>query len=126
MTRPRLYYRDCRHCWQYIYQDFEPENPKEGPGLDELVTHNGEPMTRESGGPPCVWGSCPKGHIDSPRVLSRRNERVYYHYLECRAVGQFPDDAVVRRNARLIRAVEDAVDKLERTELAGLSTMRTP
>ena len=41
--------------------------------------------------------------------MSPWNELAYTHYLECKAVGSFPDDPIVRRNASLIRSVEDAV-----------------
>lgn len=29
------------------------------------------------------------------------------HYLECRAIGRFPDDSWVRRNAVIVRRIED-------------------
>ncbi len=65
--------------------------------------------------PPC--GTCPKipkdapvKHWDHAVQLSDKNWRAYQYYLECRAVGQFPDDAIVRRNARIIRAIQDEAD----------------
>ena len=45
--------------------------------------------------------------------LSAWNWQAYEHYCECKAVGQFPDDAIVRRNAGLIRMVEDSVARNE-------------
>lgn len=38
---------------------------------------------------------------------SERSLLTYQHYLECRAVGHFPDDPIVRRNARIIRQAMD-------------------
>lgn len=45
---------------------------------------------------------CPKGSPENEKGLSPKNKRALNHYLECRATGQFPDDPIVRRNARLI------------------------
>lgn len=45
------------------------------------------------------------------RLLSEQNWQAYTHYLECRAVGEFPNDPIVRRHARLIRQIEDAADR---------------
>jgi hypothetical protein len=53
---------------------------------------------------------CPKAvdHRQTPEAdLSDRNWAAWQHYQQCKAVGQFPHDAVVRRNAGLIRQVED-------------------
>jgi hypothetical protein len=41
------------------------------------------------------------------------------HYQECRAVGQFPDDAIVRRNAAIIRAATDAAEAQQRAKQLG-------
>ena len=59
---------------------------------------------------------CPKGTPEHPRTLLPENELAYEHYRECRAVGEFPDDAVVRRNAAIIRKVEDEVEIRADTE----------
>ena len=53
---------------------------------------------------------CPKGTPENPRNLLLCNELAYEHYRECRAVGEFPDDPIVRRNAAIIRAVEDEIE----------------
>ena len=45
--------------------------------------------------------------------LSARNWQAYQHYMEHKAVGRFPDDAIVRHNAGLIRMVEDSVSRQE-------------
>ena len=57
---------------------------------------------------------CPKGSPENPKTLLPCNEIAYEHYRECRAVGQFPDDPIVRRNAAIIRGIEDdAANKSE-------------
>ena len=57
---------------------------------------------------------CPKGTPENSRALSESNQRCYEHYLECRAVGKFPDDPIVRRNAAIIAEVLEQVEKDER------------
>jgi hypothetical protein len=53
--------------------------------------------------------TCRKGSPEHPRTLSEANQRCYEHYRECRAVGRFPDDPIVRRNAAIIREIEDEI-----------------
>lgn len=79
-------------------------------------------MARPPGAPP-PCDRCPKVPDDAPAKhwdyaveLSQRNERVYRHYLECKAVGSFPDDPIVRRHAGIIRRVEDAAANREVVE----------
>lgn len=54
---------------------------------------------------------CPKGTPENQRTLWPENELCYEHYRECRAVGRFPNDSVVRRNAAIIMEVEDTIEK---------------
>lgn len=67
-------------------------------------------------GPPCVASlkGCPVGHIDRPKRLTPTGQAIYNHYLECRAIGQFPDDPLVRRHAAIIYRVEQAIERMER------------
>lgn len=46
-------------------------------------------------------------------ALSVKNQRAFRHYRECVAVGEFPNDGIVRRNAAIIRGVEDSVRDLK-------------
>lgn len=48
--------------------------------------------------------------------MTEQNWQAYEHYRECRAVGQFPDDPIVRRNAATIRQIEDAYDRQQISE----------
>lgn len=108
MLHPKVAFRDCNEClkWQYDEE------------TGEIKQRHGQPMRRISK-PWCMIPNlgCPKGHIDNPKGLSPKNIRAWGHYLECRAVGKFPEDATVRRNAGIIRSVEDAVERSKRDEL---------
>lgn len=48
---------------------------------------------------------CPKGCPENPNSLTPENELCWEHFRECDAVGRFPDDPVVARNAAVIREV---------------------
>jgi hypothetical protein len=39
--------------------------------------------------------------------LSAKNWSVYLHYRTCKAIGQFPNDPIVRMHAAIIAAVEE-------------------
>lgn len=76
---------------------------------------DGKPEERSAFGvgiclPNCMTDrGCPKGTPDKPNSLNESNQQCYEFYKECRAVGEFPHDPVVRRNAAVIREVEDLV-----------------
>lgn len=59
---------------------------------------------------------CPKGTPEKPNTLNAANQQCYDHYRECRAVGQFPDDPVVKRNAAIIRGIMDEIDRAKQTD----------
>lgn len=73
----------------------------------------GLPVVRPPGSPTPCW-KCPKVPPGEPACpesaveMTDQNWRAFRHYEECRAVGAFPDDPIVRRNAALIRRVYDA------------------
>jgi hypothetical protein len=75
--------------------------------------------------PPC--GSCPKipkgerPHPSNAVELTDANYQAYAHYKRCQAVGRFPVDGTVERNAGLIRMVEDQVGQIE--EQRNLNTL---
>lgn len=75
-------------------------------------TGSGNKITRDRGEmPPCK--SCPKIPKGDPALpmyaqeLSEKNWQAYQHWQECRAVGHFPNDPIVRRNAAIIQRVYD-------------------
>lgn len=83
-----------------------------------MVGRDGNPLPRLPMFPaPCRTDKgCPKGTPENQRSLNEQNRRCYEHYKECRATGMFPDDPVVRRNAAVIRDVEDAVERSREVE----------
>ena len=46
------------------------------------------------------------------------NQQAYHHYLECKAVGRFPEDAIVTRNAGLIRQAEEIADRARQRRMS--------
>ncbi len=96
--------RDCNHCliWQYDEE------------TGEVTKRGGQPIKRpENSSPPCRLRGigCPKGTPENQKSLSPKNQRAYQHYIECKAVGRFPDDPLVREHAGIIRLVEESVEK---------------
>lgn len=77
-------------------------------------------MPRGSTPPPCEFSltACPKvkpGHSD----LTDVNKRVLNFHMRCRAVGEWPDDGVVRDHATLLERVitEAENDRREETQM---------
>jgi hypothetical protein len=104
IAAPQVAFRDCGHCQKYVY-DEETGRPCENP------PRSGRLVPRPAGAPPAcrIAGvGCPKGTPEAPRGLSPANRAAWRHDRECLAVGSFPDDPIVRRNAAIIRAQEDA------------------
>ena len=103
LSHPAVATRDCSDCQRHIYDHASGQR---------LSDRHGQPIARPAGTfAPCHYGSndfepCAKGSPEAGRDLSIRNQQAYLHYLECRAVGLFPDDAIVRRNAALIQHAE--------------------
>lgn len=114
LTAPQVAFRDCDHCQAFVYDE------KTG----KMQTYGqGKPVPRPKSCPsPCRLPhvGCPKGTPESPKSLNEANWLAYEHYHECRAVGQFPDDPIVRRNARVIRQIEDQREANERQEFYGM------
>jgi len=109
----------------YVYDEITGR-PYENP------PRSGRLVVRPQGtAPPCrISGvGCPKGTPENARGLNAANQAAWRFDRECRAVGQFPDDPLVRRNAALIRQVEDEIERRERNDfrravLAFLSRKR--
>lgn len=121
LRHPEVAYRSCEHCQAWMYDH----------DSGEVVTdRNGKPQPRpKETKPPCGYpgrwkdddhpqGSrCPKVSPESNSDLTPENQMAYQHYLECRAVNQFPDDAIVRRNAATIRQIEELVERIDRDKM---------
>jgi hypothetical protein len=109
VLHPGLAMRDCGHCQQVLYD--------EETGKPEMNRAGGERLRDASCPPPCRTSrGCKKGTPEHSLALSEQNLQAWLHYRECRAVGSFPDDAIVRHNAMLIREVEDAIERQRELE----------
>jgi hypothetical protein len=82
----------------------------------EKATRLNLPVLRPPGTPtPCH--SCPKIPLKAQKErrsaveVTDRAVAVWRHYRECRAVGVFPDDPIVRWNAVACRAAEQALER---------------
>lgn len=96
LLHPAVAFRDCQLCQKYKYN--------EETGILATWGPDNEPLPRgPKGKPPCRTASgCPKGTPENPLSLSPKNQQAVWHNLQCEAVGCFPDDGLVRRNAALI------------------------
>lgn len=59
---------------------------------------------------------CPKGTPENQKTLSPKNRLAWNHFRGCAATGTFPDDPIVRRNARIIREAMQIAER-KRVEL---------
>jgi hypothetical protein len=121
MLHPEIAARSCSDCQKYLYYD------RGSSEFGARVERGGRPVLRPKGvKPPCNW--CPKilpGDEPVPenaQELDAKGMAAFVHYQECRAVGEFPHDAIVARNAALIRAAEDAAERAHQVR-SGLKTL---
>ena len=107
LLHPEVADRDCDHCLKYLYDEKTGEPIKSR-------KKDGSLRKRDSSCPsPCRTSvGCKKGTPENSRALNRTNREAWEHYQECRAVGAFPDDPVVRRNAALIREAEQIHERI--------------
>lgn len=99
MLEPQLAERDCQHCLKYHYDE------KTG----KPTMHHGRPQIRQGPAPCRQPAGCPKGTAENPIVLWPRHYATLAHYDQCKAVGKWPDDPIVLRNAAIIHAIEEAI-----------------
>ena len=116
LAAPQVAYRSCEDCLVYVYDEqtgLRAEHPR----------GSGQPVRRpQATFPPCGYGGdkCPKGSPTAGRELTERNAQAYRHDQECRAVGRFPEDAIVRRNAAIIAEVLRSWERVERRLLRDM------
>lgn len=110
---PQIAFRDCSHCLRFHYNE---ETGEPYPGRD------GEPARRHWGcPPPCrTPAGCPKGTPEEPKSLSAQNMQAYEHYQTCKAIGRFPEDSIVERNAALFMLCEETRENRHRSEISAL------
>ena len=111
MLHPDLAERDCEHCKKYLYDAHGNPVPTRAA---QITGEDGDYRLREASSPPeCrTPKGCPKGTPEKPNTLNFNNAMAFEHYQECKATSQWPDDSVVRRNAVLIREIEDYAKRI--------------
>lgn len=116
ILHPLVATRDCDLCQRDFYDEKTGKPNMRGGRIIERKEYG------TACPPPCRDPKvrCPKGTPEEPKSLTRQNSEAYLHYLECRAVGAFPDDEIVRRNARVIRDVEDRLKERDANQLKEL------
>ena len=104
MLHPKVAARSCDDCQKWMYLE-----------SGDQMKRFGEPVPRPKHCPtPCA--RCPKILPGAPPNPSSAVELTdstlltLQHYRECQAVGRFPDDPIVRRNAVIIRDIESEVE----------------
>jgi hypothetical protein len=100
---PALSRLSCRTCQKWLMD----------PLTGQVARRKGQPLLRQ---PEDLLlcqthEGCPKGTPQTPQGLSPKNQQALVHYQECRAVGHFPDDAIVKRNARIITEVHQEFER---------------
>ena len=99
-TNRKIARRNCDDCKAYFY------NEETGLPIISNVTGLKE---KRSGVTMCQTPEgCPKGTPENPKTLNNANGWAWRHYRDCAAVGQFPDDPIVKRNASIIKAAIEA------------------
>ncbi|WP_417390217.1 hypothetical protein [Gimesia sp.] len=113
LFNPEVAFRDCDHCLVNLYDE----------STGKVKMFHGQPVERLPSVPaPCRTDKgCPKGTPEDQKVLSAKNQRAYQHWKECKAVGQFPDDGLVRFHASIIQELVDLA--AERKQFQMLSMM---
>ena len=109
--------RDCKICLKYDFDESTGQMTRGRDGRPELrLVDCGAAFHAPCRNPA---KGCPKGSPEHPKSLIAENELCLAHFLECEAIGRFPEDGVVARNAAEIRAVRDLVRKTQETEYRG-------
>jgi hypothetical protein len=85
----------------------------------------GQPAKRPDGAPPPCESACPKGKPFFYADLLPQNAEALQHFQQCAAVGHFPDDPIVAKNAAILRQVERAIERGQRREDFLINSIRT-
>jgi hypothetical protein len=123
LIHPEIAARSCEDCQKWLYYD-------QGPGKfgERVERPAGVPVPR---GPhiktPCCWcAKLPAGKEPCPEnavELTAENFEAWAHYRECKAVGDFPQDAIVRFNASIIAEAEAHAERIRQSK-SGLSVLQ--
>lgn len=114
-NNPRVAYRDCDHCRKWLYDE------ETGKVRTKRVGRTTETkfvdIPRGEIPTPCDDPNlgCAKGHYSNPKSMSARNQMCYQYIKEAEAVNWqgVSVDGVVRRNAAIVRDIEENADKSE-------------
>lgn len=101
LLNPKLARRSCDDCLKYWYSEKTGEILRTGSG--DLMLRDGPVMCQTPEG-------CLKGTPENPRTLNKANRWAWRFHRDCEAVGSWPDDPIVRRNADIIRQAAKAVE----------------
>ena len=101
MTYPRVANRSCDDCRKWWYDEETGKVARVGDKpLKRPINVLTVCQTNEG---------CPKGTPENQKALSDKNRLAWKAHREWKAVGEFPDDHIVRRNAFIIeKAIKDA------------------
>ena len=95
----KLANRSCEDCQKWWYDDKTGDVIiRNSTGEKELRPEGTVTMCRTSLG-------CPKGTPENQKSLNRANKWALRHYQQCKAIGIFPDDEIVKKNAVIIERV---------------------
>jgi hypothetical protein len=120
--------RSCVACRAYQHGDNIPVGETQWTFGAVQKDAQGNPRPRPRGSkPPCEMNkkACPKGHWSRPIELSETNWQALTYHDECEAVGAWPDDAIVRRNAAIIVSVRKSFQRTKQEELSALLRIAT-
>ena len=90
---PGLAKRSCDDCRKWWFKGETNERHKHGDGRDQLRV--GPVLCETETG-------CPKGTYENQLSLLPDNTWALRHFMECSAIGSFPDDPIVKQNAAVI------------------------
>lgn len=93
--------RDCKSCCLWQWDD----------NTNEIQLYRGGKRLPRRGPPLCWYGNskCPKGIFQRPKTLFMMNEMALQHWYQCDAVGQFPDDPIVREHAGILNSMRQNI-----------------
>jgi len=100
--------RDCKDCKKYLYDE---DTGLQMIGLDGITPRRRPPGVKVM----CETRTgCPKGTPENPKTLSEKSESIYAYYRECKAVGVFPDDPMMRHYAATIHTALEIVRRAQK------------
>lgn len=123
MLSPHVAFRDCDFCHKFLHDPDSGAVEKSPDGKPLIRQPNNPPPCREMKGRVLV--GCPKGTPEKSKALNARNRKALWHFYKCSAVGDFPADPIVRRNAAIIAQTRESCEALLKWQtLQALRTLQ--